>query len=427
MENVKGTNRKRDVRAERRAQLHSRANVFIASILVVIASGRAAAGGLSLTQMSVRGAGMGDVGAASLSVPTLLGANPASLNYVHGTEFSFGTLVIMPDTRYTASDGTETKMQSQVIFPPNVSLMHSFGRISVGISGGTPIAYRTEWGEDWAGAAEAIRSELRVTQITPGIAYQVTKGLAIGAALNIGFPRFAGSRKISSGSTTIGSYDASGESAIGYTAGILLHPAGPIALGATYISRLHLELDPTAVTFTSESDSTGAETTSEGGSVAATVRTAPMLLFGVSLKPFRGLRIECDANRTFWSKASVSVAGAIATVPLMTGWKDTWSYKGGAEADFGDILLRGGYIYDDSPIPATMIGAALPDGTKRGFTAGFGYWVGEGLRLDFAYQLLHFEQDTPGVVSSSSGSSLGSGRYKSTWTVVGINVCYIWD
>lgn len=64
------------------------------------------------------------------------------------------------------------------------------------------------------------------------------------------------------------------------------------------------------------------------------------------------------------------LAGELPTVP----WKDTFGGKLGVEAPLGDaVILRGGYAFETSPVPAVQHGVTnLLDGPRHTIAAGVG-------------------------------------------------------
>jgi long-chain fatty acid transport protein len=92
----------------------------------------------------------------------------------------------------------------------------------------------------------------------------------------------------------------------------------------------------------------------------------------------------------------------------------------------GDVDLRAGYVFEQSPVPDQYLTPQIPDANRRGFSAGIGYWVSEGVRLDFAYQFLQFDDRTVSPVVETQTPGQISGTYTTTWTVLGIGVSYFW-
>lgn len=412
--------------------------LLLAGLLLATAGESARAGGFQVTQLSARSLGLGDGGFASLGEPVMLHDNPALMGFLTGTAFSFGTTIVMPDTRFTPDGSQGTKMVNQAIFPPNGSLAHNFGSFAIGMSVSIPFAMNSEWDESWIGALDAVRSDFRIVLVSPGVSWSPAHNLAIGAALNVGFPRLQLSHRfnISAPGTGTGlvSFDGSGASAFGATVGLLLRPTKGLSIGLSYMSRMSMDIDRGTVSYSELPDSlTGSypQTTA-----TFSLSTPDILRGGLALRVFPWLSLEASAQYAFWSslrdltirypEAALKADPTLWTaIPL--GWKNTWTIHGGIELGFDDVVLRGGYIYDQTPMPDGTFLPSLPDADRRGFSIGLGYFVSEGLRLDFGYQYLQFLDRSIAPAQDANSRSLPAGKYTTTWTVVGINVSYFWN
>ena len=407
-------------------------------LLLCLVAAPVLAGGFYLPQQSARGTGMGESGLASLGELSLLHRNPASLSFLRGTMLSLGTTVVMPDTRFLPDGLPGVKMQSQVLFPPNVALSHTLGNgLAFGVSGSTPFSMKNEWDDGWIGSHQALRSEVRVVVLSPGVAFRLGSGASLGLALNFAFPHLQISRRVpaafAGSPDPIASFDGTGTTGYGLTLGLLLRPTSNITLGLSYTSRMVLKTDDASVTYSGLPDSLLA---SYSPRRARTSMTTPDLVsagLGGSLFPW--LRVEADVSFAFWSTlkeiditfkdASPALSsGGLQTIPY--NWRNSWSLYSGLEIPMGDVDLRAGYVFEQSPVPDQYLTPQIPDANRRGFSAGIGYWVSEGVRLDFAYQFLQFDDRTVSPVVETQTPGQISGTYTTTWTVLGIGVSYFW-
>lgn len=420
-----------------RARLGQRLFPLLLSCLAAVPP-QAVAGGFYLPQQSARGTGMGESGLASLGELSLLHRNPASLSFLRGTVLSLGTTVVMPDTRFLPDGLPGVKMQSQVLFPPNVALSHTLGNgMAFGVSGSTPFSMKNEWDDGWIGSHQAVQSEVRVVVLSPGVAFRLGNGASVGLALNFAFPHLQISRRVPAAfagtADPIASFDGTGRTGYGLTLGLLLRPTTSITLGLSYTSRMVLKTDDASVTYSGLPDSLLAN---YSPSRARTSMTTPDIVsagLGGSLFPW--FRIEVDVSYDFWSTlktiditykdASPALSsGALQTIPY--NWTNSWSLYSGVEIPMGDVDFRAGYVFEQTPVPDQSLTPQIPDANRRGISAGIGYWVSEGLRLDFAYQFLRFDDRTVSAVAGTRTPGQISGTYTTTWTVLGIGVSYFW-
>jgi long-chain fatty acid transport protein len=406
--------------------------------LFLFSARAAVAGGFQIGQQSARGIGLGNAGLASLGEPVLLHVNPALMAYLPGTVFSFGTTVVMPDTRFTPEGGTEIKMLNQVQFPPNVSLTHNFDGFAVGISGAIPFALSSEWGDTWVGAAEAVRSDFRVVYASPGIAFRLGPRAALGVAVNIGFPKLQMSHRFSvasvPGANGLEGFDATGAAAFGGSIGLLICPTRMLTIGLTYMSRMKLDIDRGTVSYSGLPDSLAVNYPQTTATFS--FKTPDIAAAGIAVHPFGGMSLEANVEYTFWStlqtlsirypeNALKSDPSLWTSMPL--DWKDSWTFRGGMEIGVDDLVLRAGYVYDQTPVPDNTFLPFIPDADKRSLSFGLGYFVSQGLRLDFAYQYVQYLDRSIGMRVTTTGVVMPAGVYRTTWSVVGINVSYFWD
>ncbi|MGA9118734.1 MAG: outer membrane protein transport protein [Bacteroidota bacterium] len=405
--------------------------LLFATLLSVVS---AIAGGFTVGQQSARNIGLGNSGLVSLGEPVLLHQNPALIAFLPGTVFSFGTTVSMPDTRFTPDGGNEIKMVSQAQFPPNVTLTHNFDGFSVGISGAIPFAMNSEWGETWAGASQTVRSDFRVVYASPGVAFRLGSRFAVGVAVNIGFPKLQMSHRFTvSGTpsaTGLESFDAAGSAAFGGSVGLLFRPNKNVTFGLTYMSRMKLDIDKGTVSYSELPDSLATKFQQTTASLG--LKTPDIAGAGLALHPLGGVSLEANVEYTFWSalksvsirypqEALIADPSLRSSIPL--NWKNSWTFHCGLEIALEDVVLRAGYVYDQTPIPDNTFVPFLPDADKRSISVGLGYFVSEGLRLDFAYQYLRFLDRAVGA----GDPSMPAGVYSTTWSILGINVSYFWN
>jgi long-chain fatty acid transport protein len=108
------------------------------------------------------------------------------------------------------------------------------------------------------------------------------------------------------------------------------------------------------------------------------------------------LVLSADATFALWSAYDgpyVRVASALPLVGALPGrspavpFENTVSLRAGVEKRLGDVLLRGGYGYETSPIPSGQHGITnLVDGPKHLFGLGAGFVFGR-VRIDLHAQL----------------------------------------
>ncbi len=409
----------------------------------------ASGGGFQVSDFPARAVGMGGAILASIDDGSSMYLNPAGISFLSGTHLSIGASVTLPQFTFTgvAPSTNSYKMSTQVLFPPNVYLCHTFdGGWSAGISASTPYACKTGWDPGWIGGRLAVSGDLRVTFFTPTLSYRVAPGLAVGIGVNLALPHFQYSRRI--GFEKIPGYenytgpdgtlalDGTGELAYGAQAGLLWTPWKSLSLAVASRGTTQAKVGDANATFSGIPDSL--RRLFPDGRAKTSWNLPQTISLGAGWSPFYGLHLEADASKTLWSGMKAIEVTVVNSSDSHTyvqqGWKDTFTAKFGAELDIDDVLLRAGYTIDQSPVPDQYLSPYLPDADWQGFSAGIGYRVSEGMDLDFSFMWIQFDNRT--VVNSgleyavdpvTGAPGYFNGAYTLSATVIGINLKYHWN
>jgi long-chain fatty acid transport protein len=251
----------------------------------------------------------------------------------------------------------------------------------------------------------------------------LSPGFILGVSANFGFPRFIGNKSVYSAmlpaQAPFRSIDAAGNPNFGLSAGVLIRPARSISFGFSYMSPVKYTFEDVAVSYSASVDSiaSSANQLARGG-----IGTPGIFSGGVALSPVAFLLLEVDAEYALWRSIQGAQHPALSPAVDMSGWSNAWTLHTGIEVTISGVDVRAGYMFDQTPVPDASISPALPDANKRGFSGGIGYWVSEGLRLDFALQYLKFDDRSVALLTQPADAV-----YQTKWTVVGINVSYHWD
>lgn len=372
--------------------------------------------------------------------PTSAYVNPATLSYLRGTQFSIGTTVSLPNFRFAEDPGTgsSTKMQTQVLFPPNLCLTHTFSSgLGFGISATIPYSSKTDWGLEWVGRNVIASSELRGVVVTPMVSFQASRSVSIGMGLNITSFRFARTSRVAlAGGTMVpaeGTERMQGDASMAYgvQVGMMVVPDEIFSFGFVYKSRTAVTVEDGEVLYewpVNSAPSTG----SAAGTFATSLTLPDRIHAGVTFRPVSPLVLTGELEYVRWSsigKQIITVSNSPITSEIVAqqDWKDVLAAHAGVELDFGDFALRAGFLVDRSPISDAQLRPSVPDADQTAYTAGIGYAIGEGLDLDVALQFVEYSDRT---VSNSALMSAANrplnGTYQMSATIVGLNVSYSW-
>jgi long-chain fatty acid transport protein len=404
-------------------------------LLASAAHPEALAGGFIVMEQSARAAGMGSLAGSSDSDPSRMFWNPAALSDLRGTNFSFGTTVILPEVRFNGISPAQTESRStpQVLFPPNFYLTHTFrGRFGVGLSVNFPYAERLEWGSDWTGSTIATRSEIRVASVRAAISIPVGHSTSIGGAVIVNVPKLSIAWRVPSGvdsSAAIRSIDGNGSPAFRFQVGILHEILDGITVSLAYRNPVSLRINSGQVSSQDASSGSGSTVI---GDFLTTIQLPHEFESGLSWQPCSGFVLSARGSIGLWSalkEQSLEFGPAPtrnAAVPLH--WRNSASASAGFEFLLGGTALRAGYRWEQSPVPDETLSPVLPDADAHGFSIGLGYHVEEGLVLDFSFSRLEARERK--ITASHTLTSAGvpfNGLYSGRTTSVGLNISYSWD
>jgi long-chain fatty acid transport protein len=395
-------------------------------------------GGFLVGELSARGTGMGGILTPLTDNPTSIHVNPAGLGFLQGTNISLGTTVTLPDFGFIgiAPSTQFSKMQAQVLFPPNICLTHTFASgLGFGISAKIPYSSKTEWGQEWVGNTIVIGSEMRGVEVTPVIAFRPTPLIALGIGLNIVSFRVRTSDLEPLANTTgtpwgTRRYEGDAETGYGLEIGTTWKPVDILSIGLVYKSPVAISITDGKVAY----QGLPAELVPQYPEAQFTSEFVlpGQLTGGVGLRPFAGFLLVGELQYVRWSDfGSLQFRmedGSGLILTEQAGWGDVLTTRAGVELQLPELALRAGYAFDRTPVPDPDLRPSIPDAHREVLSAGLGYEVGEGLTLDFAFQFIRYRERSVATsqVLTDSGTPF-NGTYLLSATVVGLNVSYSWN
>ncbi|HXX64235.1 MAG TPA: outer membrane protein transport protein [Bacteroidota bacterium] len=399
------------------------------------------AGGFQIPEQSARATGMGGAALGLAGDPTTFHANPAALSFLEGTNFSLGSTIIVPDQRFNGVSPatTQTKMQAQVLFPPNFSLSVSPGAgVGVGVSVNFPYEAGTEWDQDWVGSRLATKSDIRVLMIIPSASMKLSDDLAVGLGVTISTLRLLYEQRIPVSVPNslqplpdgFATYQANGNVSYGFQLGFLYNVDKALTIGGSFRSRSNMDLDGGSLSF--RNIPAAVLNQYPDGEFFTSIPLAAQIRGGAAFHPFPWATLSGELQYGLWSEfksATIRFSNPTrSTLSFPQNWNNTLNERFGLELIFMDVSLRAGIRFERSPVPDAVLIPGLPDANATGYSLGFGYQVGEGLRLDFAYLLAHFNDRPVGnsVLPFDATGSGFDGVYIGQTTSVALNVSYFW-
>lgn len=394
----------------------------LAGLGLGLAAGAATAGGFQLREGSAAAQGASLAGRASLArdVSFALG-NPAALKAVQGVEVTSGIapVVLDFDATYegalTGFDRTDT--------PGTLGFVPSFAagwrvtpEVVIGLTVDSPFGLATEYSSGFAGAFDAIDSELLTAAVTPMVAWSPLPELTVGAGLSIQYAR----GRLTNLTASLQEGELSGDDiGIGVILGVLAEPVPGTRLGLRYRS---------GVSHTLSGDFSGSYTVPGAGVLdgpgTASVDLPASVNFGITQEIGRRFRVMAEAEFIDWSvydavRVTSSVAGPLPAD--VQNYRDSWMGAVGAEYDWSDALtLRAGVAYDQTPLRKELMTTRLPDSDKVWLSVGFSWDITQTFGVDAAYTYLIFTDDPVATLRNppAAGETV---RYDNAGHSLGLN------
>ncbi len=366
-----------------------------------------------------RANGMGMAAVSSVNNPSAVFYNPAMLVHHEGFGASAGDTVIMPETSYRdPMTGITYSAKSKTHHLPYLYAKYTRKGASVGIGVFSPFGLSTEWPDEWPGKYSNTFAEMKTVFINPVVALKVSERISFGFGVSyvIGSVQFKNAINVSGLGLPDGYAKLQGDGeGFGYNAAVAIKLPRDYTLSFTYRSPVDIRFDGKAKLYLPSplpSSSTGASTRIKLPFVAAA---------GIA-KTMGNLTVEADILYTGWSSLSnyrVTSDNGQANQFVFKNWCNTPSIAVGANYRMNQSLeLRGGYMFDKSPVPRGTMSPELPDSTRHIVSFGASY-VSKKLTIDCGYQATFFTK-----ADSSTTISGPRGTYNNFAHLILFNVTY---
>jgi long-chain fatty acid transport protein len=411
--------------------------------LAILGPGAAHAGGFYVPEIGPRAPAMGAAMTAQAADASSVFHNPAALSGQVGTEVQVVGAVFFPRVTFyrrpVDDPGTDERIHfagvrntNRVGAAPYVGARTDFGRgrVSAGVALYVPFGAALSYPDDGSQRHVVTHVELVALHLSPAVAYRVSDSFAVGVSLNAIFAELALEQKNAvqyvtgdpevfpdpdpevEGDTVLAARDPF---SLGATLGALYRDGrGRFQLGASVLLPVTLRFSGTAdvhnPAITELMDESG-NVTQPAGERHDRIRTEiPLPLVarvGVAARLHPQAQVAFDVNWQRWSTFSamtidfenehelLPTPGAeLYDVTVANHWRDTFSLRLGAEVvprPGSPWRLRGGVLYDQSPIDDAYFDLVAPDSGKVGVGGGLGRTFVVGGRLvdlDLAYQHL---------------------------------------
>jgi long-chain fatty acid transport protein len=455
---------------------YSSKNIVRAAVAAtLLASTAAHSSGFALLEQSGSGLGTAFAGSgATANDATTMFFNPAGLVYVDSAQ-----AIVVPSG---VSISSEFNNQASVpalgqalggnggdaggwnLVPSAYLSMPLSDQLAVGVGVNAPFGLKIEYDDGWIGRFQALKSEIKTTNINPTLAYRLNDRVSIGVGVNYqtiqaeltnavnytavvgqGLQQLVAANQIPAGAVSgliaanaglEGHARVRGDDhAFGYNLGVMFDLSDTTRVALAYRSSLDYELEGSAsfVSPTATNPSGAAiiaAATALNGELATGGATVDLELPDSALLSLRqgvGDKIEllADIAWTDWSSVQelrvVRNSGVTLSV-TPEEWEDTWRFAlGGTYALGPQVKFRAGVAYDQTPVPDSTRTPRLPDVDRTWVAVGAHWQQSDLLGLDFGYAHL-FSDEVPlnQNAGNTSAYALVAGEQESAIDIVSV-------
>lgn len=330
--------------------------------------------------------------------------NPAGMNQLEGTQLRSGFHLVFPNTSFRgAESGERTDMETDFSALMMGYFTHKINdKVSIGGGIFTPFGMVTEWPSDWEGATVSYYSKMRTFCVNPAVSVQVHPRLSLAVGVDYVYADFKIRRAIDPNQMIglplgipLGKITLDGSDyAWGYNLGLLFHINDRWKLGIAYRSKLKFEFDghahyrlpPFLQALYPPTD------------ISPRMELPPTVSVQVSARLWEKWTFATGVLWTGWSvydKLAPKFRNNLLVPPSMRSspqdWRDVLAFQFGVQYQLNPTwILRGGYIFDQSPVPEHTLNPMVPDSDAHLFSFGIGY-TRNRFTIDMASMILFFE------------------------------------
>lgn len=259
-------------------------------------------------------------------------------------------------------------------------------RLVGGVGVNAPFGLKTEYDDDWMGRFQAIKSEVKTTNINTALAFKVHDKVSIGIGADFQTIDATLTNYVWLGAPTQAQALATVEgddSAWGYDVGVLLTPTENTHVGFSYRSAIKYSLTGQA-TFAAPAPST------LNGPISLDLKLPASARLAVAQKLSSSVELLGEVSWTQWSSIQdlniVRTSGAmLKTTP--ENWDNSMRYALGASWQVNNsVKLRAGAAFDETMVTDTATRTPrLPDGDRTWLAVGAKLNVTNKVAVDMGY------------------------------------------
>lgn len=438
-----------------------------------LAFGQAHAAAFLLKENSVKAQGRAMAGAASAKGDaSVVANNPAvmstfekntfqadlnaidlSFEFTGGGSAAAGSPLAQPLTGGDGGDAGALEPVPAISFVKPLS--GQFEYLTLGAMVSAPFGLKTEYDSDWVGRYHAIKSDVRIIDLTLAASVELSERFSVGVGLIYEHADVTLSNAIDFGSGICanpqtqalcfmpdpvtgpygpqkndGKVSVNGtDNSLGWIVGLNWRPTDNLSFGYSHRSEVDHEIRGDAdftVPGTATFVTAGGAYVDTGAGANLTLPSTDTL--SATWQVNDRFALMAETTRTDWhSLEEIRIqfdnpAQPDAAEPY--NWGDSWFYSIGAEFQLNDrFTLRGGVARDDSPVSLPYRTPRMPDQDRMWYSIGATWAVSDNFDLSASYSRIQLADDPVVGIASSSGSYI-SGEYDGGADVYGVSAQY---
>jgi long-chain fatty acid transport protein len=407
-------------------------------VLLVMCAGYLFAGGFALSGIGSKAISLGGAFRGMADDGTAMYWNPAGLGFMDNSFITLAGAGIIPSSEFTNSNAdlpgfTTEKVEAdkKLWLFPNLYAVKACNecKLKFGLGAYVPYGLGATWDAfdlptqmmtaqglqdlTWPEGfpEKEMESSIGIFDIHPTVAYQFSEHFSAGAGLSVNYGMI-NIKKVQPHDVysyylpTTMKLDGTG---LGFGGNIgfmyKVNDMAKMGISGKFPSSIKMDGDAEIYTWVNNIMAYGLEipSNSYGGKTdaTATLNLPGDIGWGLSLKLNPMWTLNTDFSYTFWSALdevkleldSLNILGQEVPDPIMyMKWKDAFRVSLGTEYAMGNLALRGGFYFDQSPIPYTTLSPTWPDtNDKYSGNVGFGYNFGKWL-VDLNYEHIFFTE-----------------------------------
>ena len=351
---------------------------LIPALMLATLSGAASASGFQLLEQNASGIGNAYAGSAAVAEDaSTIFFNPAGMTQLQDREISGGLALIKPsfkfhnngsDVRATLGAAGEGGDAGGLAGLPNGYVSWSLSRdLYVGVGLGAPFGLKTEYDDQWIGAAQSTLFEVKTYNINPSIAYRVNDNLSLGFGVNWQRLEATYERVAATVAPAVPVVLQLDDDSWGWNVGALFSVSPSTKVGLSYRSAIKHNTQGTLYI-----------NNAWNADAKASLELPSTTILSITHQLSDKWQMLGDVSRTGWSsipKVDIMDATTGSAEPrqtLDTDFKDAWRIALGANYKYDDAWkLKFGVAYDETPVKrASTRLVSMPDNDRVWLSIG---------------------------------------------------------